>query len=124
MKVEQLFESYTSLLLYAPVSPDNSKYGTSFRFWSLSHDISLYGTSFPFWYVCTTNKKSLYVQIHLLKIRRDIWMTPNMLQTIPSFYEKSSEKSLSISANTYEKDIVCKDYCIAHHDDKTCFLPA
>ena len=27
-----------------------------------------------------------------------------------------------ISANTYEKYIVCKDYCIAHHDDKTCFL--
>ena len=46
-----------------------------------------------------------------------------MLQTIPSFYAKISEKSLFISANTYEKFIVCKDYCIAHHDDKRCFLP-
>ena len=45
-----------------------------------------------------------------------------MLQTIPSFYLKISEKSLFISANTYERYIVCKDYCIAHHDNKTCFL--
>ena len=47
-----------------------------------------------------------------------------MLQTIPSFYAKSSEKILSIFATTYEKHIVCKDYCIAHHNEKTCFLPA
>ena len=47
-----------------------------------------------------------------------------MLQSIPSFYTKIAEKSLFISANTYEKFIVCKDYCIAHHDNKTCFLPA
>ena len=47
-----------------------------------------------------------------------------MLKTIPSFYAKVSEKSLFISAKTYEKFIVCKDYCIAHHDDKTCSLSA
>ena len=47
-----------------------------------------------------------------------------MLQSIPSFYAKISEKSLFISATTYEKYIVCKDYCIAHHNEKTCFLPA
>ena len=47
-----------------------------------------------------------------------------MLQSIPSFYEKNSEKSLFLSANTYENYNVCKDYCIAHHNDKTCFLPA
>ena len=47
-----------------------------------------------------------------------------MLQTIPSFYAKISEKSLFISLNTYEKNVVCKDYCIAHHDDKTCFSPS
>ena len=51
-------------------------------------------------------------------------MAALMLQTIPSFYTKLSEKSLFISANTYEKNFVCKDYCIVHHDDKTCFLPA
>ena len=51
-------------------------------------------------------------------------MAAIMLQTIPSFYTKLSEKRLFISAHTYEKYIVCKDYCIGHHDDKTCFLPA
>ena len=50
-------------------------------------------------------------------------MAAIMLQTIPSFYAKISEKSLFISAKTYEKFIVCKDYCIAHHDEKTCPLP-
>ena len=51
-------------------------------------------------------------------------MATIMLQAIPSFYTKLSEKSLFFSANTYEKYIVCKDYCIAHHDDKTCFSPS
>ena len=51
-------------------------------------------------------------------------MAAIMLQTIPSFYTKLSAKSLFISANTYEKYIVCNDYFIAHHDDKTCFLPS
>ena len=51
-------------------------------------------------------------------------MAAIMLQSIPSFYAKISEKSLFISATTYEKYIVCKDYCIAHHNEKTCFLPA
>ena len=47
-----------------------------------------------------------------------------MLQTIPSFYAKFSEKSLFFSAKTYENYIVCEDYWIAHHNDKTCSLPA
>ena len=51
-------------------------------------------------------------------------MAAIMLQSIPSFYAKISEKSLFISATTYEKYIVCKDYCIALHNEKTCFLPA
>ena len=51
-------------------------------------------------------------------------MAAIMLQSIPSFYAIISEKSLFISATTYEKYIVCKDYCIAHHNEKTCFLPA
>ena len=37
---------------------------------------------------------------------------------------KNSENVCVFSANTYEKNIVCKDYCIAHHNDKTCSLPA
>ena len=51
-------------------------------------------------------------------------MAAIMLQTILSFYAKISEKSLLISATTYENYNVCKDYCIAHHNEKTCFLPA
>ena len=47
-----------------------------------------------------------------------------MLQTIPSFYAKKSQKSLFISAKRYEKYIVCKEYCIAHHVVKTCSLLA
>ena len=60
----------------------------------------------------------------MLKLRRDFRMAAIMLQTIPSFYTKISEESLFISANTYEKNIVCKDYCFAHYNDKTCFLPS
>ena len=51
-------------------------------------------------------------------------MVAIMLETIPSFYAKISEKSLFISTKTYGKYIVCKDYCITHHDDKTYSLPA
>ena len=50
-------------------------------------------------------------------------MAAVMLQVIPSFYTNYSKKSLFISANTYEKYIVSKEYCIADHDDKMCFLP-
>ena len=63
-------------------------------------------------------------QIHLLKLRRDIRMAAIMLQTIPSFHKKVSEKSLFISANTNEKYIVGNYNCIAQHDNKTCFLPS
>ena len=51
-------------------------------------------------------------------------MAAIMLQSIPSFYAKISEKSLFSSATIYEKYIFCKNYCIAHHNEKTCFLPA
>ena len=51
-------------------------------------------------------------------------MAAIMLHTISSFYTKFSEKSFFVSAKTYEKYIVCKDYCIDHHYDKTCSLPA
>ena len=46
-----------------------------------------------------------------------------MLQVIPSFYTNFSKNSLFVSANTYEKYTVSKEYCIARHDDKMCFLP-
>ena len=50
-------------------------------------------------------------------------MTAIMLQTITSIYAKFAEKSPFISANTYEKNIVCTNYCIANHDNKTRFYP-
>ena len=50
-------------------------------------------------------------------------MAAVMLQVIPGFYTNSSKNSLFISANTYEKYFVSKEYCIAGHDDKMCFLP-
>ena len=36
---------------------------------------------------------------------------------------KLFKKQPLFSANTYEKYIVSKEYCIARHDDKMCFLP-
>ena len=50
-------------------------------------------------------------------------MAAVMVQVIPSFYTIYSKNRLFISANTYEKFIVSKDYCIVRHDDKMCFLP-
>ena len=38
------------------------------------------------------------------------------------FLYKLYKNSLFFSANTYEKYILSKEYCIARHDDKMCFL--
>ena len=46
-----------------------------------------------------------------------------MLQVSPSFYTSYSRNSLPISADTYEENIVSKEYCIARHDDNMCFRP-
>ena len=46
-----------------------------------------------------------------------------ILQVIPGFYTNYYKNSLFISVITYEKNIVSKEYCIARHDDKMCFLP-
>ena len=51
-------------------------------------------------------------------------MAAVMLPAFPSFYTKNIHKNnLLISANTYENYIVSREYCIARHDDKMCFLP-
>ena len=74
----------------------------------------------------TTQQKGASAEGSLPKgacVRQGCKMAAIMLQSIPSFYAKISEKSLFISATTYEKYIVCKDFCIAHHNDKLCFLP-
>ena len=49
-------------------------------------------------------------------------MAAAMLQVIPIHKTNYSKNGLFISANTYEKYIVSKEYCIARHDDKMCFL--
>ena len=50
-------------------------------------------------------------------------MAAVLLEVIPSFQTSYSKNSLFISANTYGKYIKSKEYCIAGHDDKMCFLP-
>ena len=70
------------------------------------------------------NSKVCCFQIHFATSYHKNQIAAIMLQAKPSFYAKISEKSFFISASTFEKFIVCKDYCIAHHDDKTCFLPS
>ena len=50
-------------------------------------------------------------------------MAAVMLQVIPSIYSNYSQNSLFISADTYKEFIVSKEYCVARHDDKMCFLP-
>ena len=50
-------------------------------------------------------------------------MAAVMLQVILSFYATFSKNNRFISGNTYEKFIVSKEYCNAHHDDNMCFLP-
>ena len=50
-------------------------------------------------------------------------MVAVMLQVIPSFYTNFSKNCIFISANTYEKNIVSREHCITHYDDKMCFLP-
>ena len=51
-------------------------------------------------------------------------MAAIMLQALPSFYAHYADKSLFISTNSFnQKFIVSQDYCVAHHDKSTCFLP-
>ena len=71
--------------------------------------------------------KYLIFQIHLFRKRRNRKelqrLAAVMFRVIPSFYTSYSKNSLFSSANTYEKYIVSKKYCIAGHDDKMCFPP-
>ena len=50
-------------------------------------------------------------------------MAAAVLQVISSLLAKYSKSSLLISAYTYEKQILKKDYCIDRYDDKMCRLP-
>ena len=70
----------------------------------------------------TTQQKGASVE-ERASVRQGGKMAAVMLQVIPSFYTNYSKNSLFTSANTCEKFIVSTEYCIAHHDDKMCFLP-
>ena len=48
-------------------------------------------------------------------------MAAVMLQMLPGFCRNYSKKPFFLFKNIYEKYIMGKEYCIAHHDDKTCF---
>ena len=50
-------------------------------------------------------------------------MAAGMFRVIPNFYRNFSKSSLSISANTYEKYILSREYCNARQNDRVCFLP-
>ena len=103
----------------------------------MSRDISIYGTCFLFWYVCTESKSILFFRFSCSEnnaterslrkgaegVRQGDKMAAVRLQVIPSFYTNYSKNSLLISANTYEMFIVSKEFYIARHDDKMCFLP-
>ena len=49
-------------------------------------------------------------------------MAAVLLEPIPRVHGKIFRKDSVFSANTFEKFIVSKESCIAHDDNKTCFL--
>ena len=51
-------------------------------------------------------------------------MAPLCYNQSPAFTQQFQKKVPLFSATTNEKYIICKDYCIPHHNDKTCFLPS
>ena len=73
--------------------------------------------------VCTKSYSILLFRfISSIPIAAFRWQ-PLCYKQSPAFTKKFQKKNFSISANTYEKYLVCKDYCIAHHGGKTCFYP-
>ena len=49
-------------------------------------------------------------------------MAAVMLQPIPSFFTEYSRKMFNSFCKHVQKYIVCNDYCVAFHNDKTCFV--
>ena len=65
----------------------------------------------------------LVFQIHFFEKQLNNQRAAVMLQLTLSFYTNFSKNRLFISANTCEKYMVNKEYCIAHHEDNMCYLP-
>ena len=110
MKVIDWFWNCNSLLIYASFLVIVT---WPFHTWSF----------FPFMVILYNQyEKFIFFQIHSLKMRRDNRMAAVMLQAIPTFFAEYSEKCLFISSNTYKKFMLCNDYCVSFHNDKTCFV--
>ena len=62
-------------------------------------------------------------QIHFVQQKHNVQVAAVMMQVVPSFYSVYSTKSVHICANTYEKYLVSKDYCVAQHEDSMCTVP-
>ena len=59
-------------------------------------------------------------QVHFVQQKHNVQMAAVMMQVVPSFYSVYSTKSVHICANTYEKYLVSKEYCVAQHEDSMC----
>ena len=86
-------------------------------FWSLSRDKSFFG-------------KLVQKHCNTLLARAPCSENNSTIRWLLYWYKrypvlcKIFKNTIFISANTFEKYIICKNYCIAQHDDKMCFLPS
>ena len=62
-------------------------------------------------------------QVHFVQHKHNVQMAAVMMQVVPKFYSVYYTKSVHICANTYEKYLVSKDYCVAQHEDSICTVP-
>ena len=105
MNFKEKFWSWKLLFIYAS-SP------------VIVRDISIYGTCFLFAIIVQKVKVFCFSDPLNQKMTQQSDVTSDS-QLLYKFFKSS----LFISANTYEKYTVSKDYCTARQDDKMCFLP-
>ena len=124
MKVKEWFWSHNSLLIYESFLIVFSWHFRIRRF-------------FPFLVLVTWNfylgnvflvelyKSTSIVFCQINSFRRQLskWTAAVMLQFSPIFSASYSKNSPLLSANTNRKQILGKEYCIARHDEKMCFIP-
>ena len=124
MKAKEWFWSFISLLISFLVIVTWHFHIWNFSFFGHCHVTSPYMELLSFFGRFVQKViVSCFFQIHFVNFYGSIQMAATMLQSIPRFFTKFSEKSLFFSAKTYEKYIVWTDYCIVHHNNKSCFLP-
>ena len=101
------------------MSHDLIKKGNIYLFWPLSCDFSMYGSSI----LClnTFKKSNVFSRFSCSQNFFNNQMAALLFQLIPNFCAKFSKKIL-LSVYTYESNIASEEYCIAHRNDKMCFL--